>query len=180
MRCEPNPSAITRQTTLTCSGPFQRLDHFESVVIRQPDVKDQMDMILRSINICDHGLDACVGIWQQGRAVATHGFKAIDRIAEPEKVGVSLWNFRLQIRRIHSRGLGKVRHGGQHCAQATHTPAADIGFTEKDVSQDADYGQNNYENDPGNPRSRLPVRPQNDPRNHAEVDQEKDSRPQCG
>jgi hypothetical protein len=110
-----------------------------------------MDMVLGSINICDHGLDARVGICQQGRAVATYWLEAIDRITEPEEVGVSLWNFRLQIRRIHSRSLGKVRHGGQHRAQTTHTPAADIGFTEKDVSQDADYGQNNYENDPGNP-----------------------------
>jgi hypothetical protein len=134
-----------------CSRPFQRLDHFESVVIRQPDVKSQMDMILRSINICDHGLDGRVGIRQQGRAVATHGLEAIDRVSEPEEVGVSLWDFRLQIRRINSRGLGKVRHGGQHCVQATHAPAADTGFTEKDISQDADHGQNNHDNDPGNP-----------------------------
>jgi len=61
-----------------------------------------------------------------------------------------LWNFRLQIRQIHSRRLGKVRHRGQHCVQATYTPAADTCFTEKDISQDADHGQNNYDNDPGN------------------------------
>src|SRR5882724_6190812 len=137
-----------------------------------------MDMILRSINICDHGLDGRVGIWQQSPAVATHGPKAIDRVSKPEEVGVSLWDFRLQIGRIHSRGLGKVRHGGKHCVQTAHTPAADTGFTEKDISQDADHGQNNYDNDPCNSRSRLPVRPQNDPRNHGKVDQEKGSRPQ--
>jgi hypothetical protein len=62
---------------LTRGGPFQCLDHFESVVIGQPDVKGQMDMILRSINICDHGLDGRVGICQQGRAVATDGLEAI-------------------------------------------------------------------------------------------------------
>ena len=110
-----------------------------------------MDMILRSINICDHGLDGRVGIRQQARAITTHGLEAIDRIAEPEEVGVSLWNFRLQIRPIHSRGLGQVRHGGQHRAQATYTPAADTGFTEEDISQDADHGQNNHDHDPGNP-----------------------------
>src|SRR4030095_2794775 len=82
---------------MACSRPFQRLDHFESVVIRQPDIEGQMDMILRSIDICDHGLDGRVGIPQQTRAVATHGLEAIDRIAEPEEVGVSLWNSRLQI-----------------------------------------------------------------------------------
>ena len=84
---------------MACSRPFQRLDHFESVVIRQPDVEGQMDMILRSINIRDHGLDGRVGIRQQARAVATHGLEAIDRMSEPEEGGVSLWNFRLQIRR---------------------------------------------------------------------------------
>jgi hypothetical protein len=110
-----------------------------------------MDMILRSINVCDHALDGRVGICQQGRAVATDGLEAIDRVSEPEEVGVSLWDFRLQIRRLHSRGLGKVRHGGQHRAQATHTPATDTGFTQKDVSQDADYGENNDDNDPCNP-----------------------------
>jgi hypothetical protein len=110
-----------------------------------------MDMILRSINVCDHGLDGRVGIRQQGRAVATHGLKAIDRVSEPEEVSVSLWNFRLQIRRIHSRDLGKVRHGSQHRAHATYTPAADTGFSEKDISQDTDHGQNNDDNDPGNP-----------------------------
>ena len=110
-----------------------------------------MNMILGSINISDHGLDGRVGIWQQARAVAAHGLEAIDRVSEPEEVVISLWNFRLQIRRIHSRNPGKVRHGSQHCAQPTHTPAADIGLTEKDISQDADHGQNNDDNDPGNP-----------------------------
>ena len=110
-----------------------------------------MDMILSSINICDHGLDGRVGICQQGRAVATHGLEAIDRVSEPEEVGISLWNFRLQIRRIHSLDLVKVRHGGQHCAHTAHTPAADTGFTQKDVSQDADHGENNDDNDPCNP-----------------------------
>jgi hypothetical protein len=109
-----------------------------------------MDMILRRINIRDNGLDGGIGIWQQARAVATHGLEAIDRVSEPKKVGVSLWNFRFEIRRIHSRRLGKVRHRGQHCVQATYTPAADTCFTEKDISQDADHGQNNYDNDPGN------------------------------
>src|SRR5439155_22148086 len=80
---------------LTRNSPLQCLDHFESVVIGQPDVKGQMDMIFRSINICDHGLDGRVGIWQQSRAVATHGLEAIDRISEPEEVSVSLWDFRL-------------------------------------------------------------------------------------
>ena len=37
-----------------------------------------MDMILRGINICDHGLDGRVGIRQQARAVATDGLEAID------------------------------------------------------------------------------------------------------
>src|SRR5438093_2240813 len=114
-----------------------------------------MDMILRSINICDHGLDGRVGIWQQRRAVATHGLEAIDRVSEPEEVGVSLWSFRLQIRRIHSRGLGKVRHDGQHCVKATHTPATDTGFTEKDISQDVDDWQNNHDIDPCKLRIRL-------------------------
>jgi hypothetical protein len=35
--------------------------------------------------------------------------------------------------------------------QTTHPPAADTGFTEKDISQYADDRQNNYDNDPGNP-----------------------------
>ena len=151
MMREPNPSAHCPADNFTRGGSLQGLDHFESIVIWQPNVRDQMDMILRSINVCDHGLNGRVGIWQQGRAVATHGLEAVDRVSEPEEVGVSLWNFRLQIRRIHSRGLGEVRHGGQHRAQATHTPAADTGFTEKDISQDADHGQNNHDNDPGNP-----------------------------
>ena len=66
-------------------------------------------------------------------------------------MGVSLWDFRLQIRRIHSWGLGKVRHGGQHCVQATYTPAADTGFPEKEISHDAEHGQNDHDNDPSNP-----------------------------
>ena len=110
-----------------------------------------MDMILSSIDIRDHGLDGRVGIRQQSRAVTTHGLEAIDRMAEPEEGGVSLRNLRLQIRRIHSRRSCEVRHGGQHRAQATYTPAADTGFTEEDISQDADHGQNNHDHDPGNP-----------------------------
>src|SRR5690242_15011637 len=83
---------------MACSRPFQSLDHFEAIVIRQPDVKNQMNMILRSINIRNNGLDGSIGIWQQAPAVATHGLEAIDRVSEPKEVGISLWNFRFQIR----------------------------------------------------------------------------------
>jgi hypothetical protein len=35
--------------------------------------------------------------------------------------------------------------------QATHTPAADTSFTEKDITQHADHGQNNDDNNPSYP-----------------------------
>ena len=63
MRREPNPSAIARQMTLRAAARFSAPDYLESVVIGQPrDVKGQMDMIVSSVNICDHGLDGRVGI----------------------------------------------------------------------------------------------------------------------
>ena len=131
-----------------------------------------MDMILRGINIRDHGFDGRVGIRQQPRAVATYGIEAINRTSEPKEVSVKLRNFRLQIRFIHSRRFGDIRHRGQHLANAGHPPATDIGFTEQDVSDDADHGQNDNYHDPRHPRSRFPVRSQNSPGNHAKLDQE--------
>ena len=62
---------------LTRGGALQCLNHFESIVIGRPDVKIQMDMILGSINICDHGLDGRVGICQQARAVPPTGSKPL-------------------------------------------------------------------------------------------------------
>jgi hypothetical protein len=72
-------------------------------------------------------------------------------VSEPEEVSVSFRNFRLQIRRINTWGLGKIRHASQDCVQTIHTPAADTGFTEKDITQDADHRHNNDDNDPCNP-----------------------------
>ena len=131
-----------------------------------------MDMVLRGINICDHGRDGRVGIRQQARAVAAHRLEAIDRMAEPKQMGVGLGNFRLQIWGIHSGGFGDIRHRGQHRAHATYPPATDIGFTEQDVSDDADHGQNDNDYDPRYSRSWFPVRSQNSPGNHAKLDQE--------
>ena len=107
------------------------------------------------------------------------GLEAVDRIAEPEELGISVRNFRLQIWPVRSRDLCNVRHAGQYLAQASYTPAAETSFAQEDISQDADHRQNKEDNDPGNPQKRLPVRPQYDSRNHAEVDQEENSRPQC-
>ena len=110
-----------------------------------------MHMVFRGINIRDHGLDGRVGIREQTCAVAAYGFETIDRMSKTEEVGVRLRNLRLQIRGIHSRSIGDIWHCGQNRASACHPAATDTGFAEEDVSQDADYGQQNHDYDPRHP-----------------------------
>ena len=139
-----------------------------------------MDMILRGIDIRDHGVDRYVGILEQVRAIAAHRLEAVDGTPEPEEVGVELRNVRLQISRIHSRSPGDIGHGGEHRMHATDPPASDAGFAEEEVSQDAHHRQNDDHHDPRHPRSRLPMRPQNDPGDRDEVDEDVDSSSEHG
>ena len=67
-------------------GPLQRSDHLEPVVVRQPNIKDQVHVILRGIDVRDQRLDAGIGIRQQSSVVTTHGLKTIHRMPDPEQL----------------------------------------------------------------------------------------------
>src|SRR5437773_9890107 len=67
-------------------SPLQRSDYLEAVVIRQPNIKDQVHVILRGIDVRDERLNAGIGIRQQSSVVTTNGLKAINRMPNPEQV----------------------------------------------------------------------------------------------
>ena len=114
-------------------SPLQRSDYLEAVVIRQPNIKDQVHVILRGIDVRDQRLNAGIGIRQQSSVVTTHGLETIHRMPHPEEVAVTFRNFRLQSWRIRSRRVGDTRHTGQHFTHAAHATTPNIRLTEEKI-----------------------------------------------
>ena len=94
---DPGPETVSHHSAghLARRSSLQRFDDLEPIVIRQPDVKDQMHVILSGIDVCDQGINASIGIRQQSPAVTTQGFKTVHRVADAEEMRVTLRDLRL-------------------------------------------------------------------------------------
>ena len=172
---DPGAQAIGHDSTgdLARRGPLQRFDHLEAVVIRQPDIKDQVHVVLRGIDVRDHGLNAGIGIRQQSRMIASHRFETIDRMPDPKQVDVALRDLRLKRRRIRSGQLQRIRHRGQHFTHAAHPATTDVRLAQQEIGDHAHHGQGDNHHDPGNTRSGFPVRAQDHADDHRNVQQER-------
>ena len=93
----PGPEGVSHDPTgdLPRRSSLQRFDDFEAIVVRQPNVKDQVHVILCGIDICDQGLNAGIRIRQQFPVIATDRFKTIHGVADAEKMRVTLRDLRL-------------------------------------------------------------------------------------
>ena len=93
----PGPEGVSHDPAgdLPRRSSLQRFDDFEAIVVRQPNVKDQVHVILCGIDICDQGLNAGIRIRQQFPVVATDRFKTIHGVADTEQMRVTLWDLRL-------------------------------------------------------------------------------------
>src|SRR5437868_3158303 len=120
-------------------GSLQRFDHFEPIVVRQPNVKDQVDVILCGIDICYQGLNAGIRIRQQFPVVTTDGFETVDGVADAKEVRVTLWDLRSSICRAETRRIPDIRHASQHLPYAAHATAADVGLTEEKVRNHSEH-----------------------------------------
>ena len=117
--------------------PLQRLDHLEAVVVRQPDVEEQMDVILRGIDVGDHGLDAGIGVRQQSRLLPPTGSKPLTECPTRNRWHVALRNLRLKRWRFCSGRLRDIRHRGQHLMHATHPATTDVRLAQQKIGDDA-------------------------------------------
>ena len=133
---DPRPKAIGHNPAgdLARRGPLQRFDHLETVVIRQPDIKDQVHVILRGIDVRDEGLNAGIGIRQQPSAIAAYRGKAIHGLPDAEQMLVTLRDLRMQSRRVRARRVVRSPAYRQHVTHPSHTPPTDIRLAEEKIS----------------------------------------------
>ena len=92
------PEAVSHHPAgdLPRRSPLQRFDHFEAIVVRQPNVEDQVHVIFCGIDVCDQGLDAGIGIRQQFPRLPPTGSKPFTDCADAEQMRITLWDLRLQ------------------------------------------------------------------------------------
>ena len=127
-------------------------------------------MVFCGIDVGHQGDDGRVGILHQVRPVATDRVKAVDRFSGMKQMCVALRHIGLQIRRIRSFGVGHIRQARENLAHPGHAASAYVRFTQQDVSQNAQHRQDDDDHDPGDPRSRIPMRPQQHPHDERDLD----------
>ena len=141
-----------------CSSALQCLDHLAPVVVLQPDVKQQVDVLFRGVDVSHHGRDGRVRILHQLRIVAAHGFEAVDRFPDLEQMRIAFRHMNLQVFRFRSWSIAHIRQPGEDLSHPFHAASADIRFTQKDVSQEANNREGDDDQYPRDARSRLTMR----------------------
>ena len=79
-------------------GADQRLDDLAAVIVGQPDVEQQVDMVGGRVDVGDHRIDRGVGIRQQPGRIAADRPEAADRMAELEQAAVAVRHRRFACR----------------------------------------------------------------------------------
>src|SRR5262249_5282043 len=122
----PRPEGVSHDPAgdLPRRGSLQRFDNLESIIVRQPNVEDQMHVILCGIDICDQRLNAGIRIRQQFAVVTTDRFKTIHGVADAEKMRVTLWDLRLSDSRVETWRVRDIWHASQHVPSAAHPTTA--------------------------------------------------------
>ena len=138
-------------------SPLQRLCHLETVVVRQPDVEQQVDVVLRRIDVGHHGGDGRIRILQQARPVTADGVEPVDRFSGLEQMYVALRHVGLQVRRVRFFRGGHIWQPRKDRAHPLHAASADVRFAQQDVRQDPQHRDGDNDHDPGDPRRRLPM-----------------------
>ena len=157
-------------------GTLQRFDDLAAVRVRQPDVEQQVDVVLRGVDVGHHGVDGCVRVLQQVRPVAADRFKSVDRMPDPKQVRIAFRHVGLQILRVRSGSVGHVRHPREHLTHPRDAAPANVHLAEQDVGHDAHHRHGDNHDDPGDPRRRLAMRPQQHPHAESELNQNVQSR----
>ena len=131
-------------------------------------------MIGGSVDVGDHRIDRGVGIGKQTRRIAADRPEAADRMAKLEQAGIA----------VGYRSRGPVvtgrRQARQDSAHAPDTPAADADLAEEQVDHYSHHRHGADDDEPGDARGRIAVRPQQNSRHDREVGQSEQNFDQRG
>lgn len=124
---------------------LHRLDHLAATVVGEPDVEEQVHMLLCCVDVGDQGVDRRVRIRQQPPGISADRPKAADGMAELEEIPVALGND------LFGAAALIFGHPGQRFAHPRRPPPADVHLAKQQIGDDADHRQRADDYQPGNP-----------------------------
>src|SRR3978361_901719 len=101
-----------------------------AIIVRQPDIKQHMDVVTGGLDVSDHGVDSGIRISHQLGLVPSDRLGPAVRPAQVEKWPVEFRNVRAQHRRVPTRCLAYFWHGREYAPQSLGSSCADIGLTQ--------------------------------------------------
>ena len=114
----------------------------------------------------------------QPRPVAADGFEAIHRMPDAEQRHVHDPESPFANARLSHRQQAEPATPRSTSRMRASPAAADVGFPQQQIGDDAEDGQHQNDHHPRHPRRRLTMRPQNRPRHNRPMHQKKHARPQ--
>jgi hypothetical protein len=93
-------------------------------------------------------------------------------MTDPEQGGITIRNCRLKLPGLDSRHFRRTRQPGQRFTQAGRPAAANVGFSDEEIGQDAGSWQNHHDQHPGYSGGWFPVRAENSPSNGGQMDED--------
>lgn len=155
----------------SAGGALQGVDDLAAVAIRKPDVEQQMDMLLRGIDVADHRVDGRVGVGQQLRRVAADGLHAADRTPKVKEMPILLGDGAAELGLVRGIGSGKLPQALNHVARAPHAVATDAGFAQQQIRHDTQQGEGGDDHDPRDTRGRVAMGAHQNPRQDRQLQQ---------
>jgi hypothetical protein len=136
-------------------GALQRLDDLAAVVVRQPDVEEQMDVVLGGVDVRDHGVDGGVGVREQVGRVAADRAEPADRMPEVEEMLEALRDLGLEVCLIPGHSRRELRHAIEYAAQPGDPPTADVYFAKEQIGGHPRHRHSDNDDHPGDTRGGL-------------------------
>ena len=140
--------------------------HLQSALIRQPNIKQQMHMLCRRINIRHQIINHTGRIAGQIRSIPRHRRKTIDRLTNAKHLMKTLRNrvqnrSRNQIR--HVRSLKPLNQTLAHLMHALRAFRPDIRLTQQHINHHTENRHSQNQQHPRDARGRLAIWAQHHP-----------------
>ncbi len=120
-------------------GALECLGHLQAIVVGQPDIEHQMDVIAGGVDVGHHGVDGGIRARHQFPAVAAYGLKRADRAADPKQMPVAIRDLGGRLRCICPGRVFQSRHLGDDPLCDPDVTPSEVDLAEQQIGQDAHH-----------------------------------------
>jgi hypothetical protein len=140
-------------------GALQGVDDLETVMVGEPDVEADVDVVAGGVDVGDDVVDDIVGVAEEPAAIAADRREARDRLTDADERLVTGRHVGLGLALVPP-DLGVGGQPGHRPLEAGDAAAADVGLAEEHVGEHADDRGHDDDHHPSEAGGRLAVRAQ--------------------